>query len=114
MANLKLINNIYLALGLYALTHSIIAYWWSNNYDGVCNWITGVRWVDAYFWLANYLVNMVLWQYPIFYVFWPKKQKTERESEEYYQVRAETYSVSTLREDSSVRFGSTYKNLKDN
>jgi hypothetical protein len=69
-----MINTVYISLGVYSVTHQSIAFYRARSEENsLCNQITLIEWIDAHFWLVNYLVNLILWQYPIIYIFWPRK-----------------------------------------
>lgn len=81
LKNLWFINLTFLALTFYALLHSIISLIWANNVEGqlrTCNLITNNPKIDSILWIVIQLVNMLLWQYPLFIIFWPAKVPTSQ------------------------------------
>lgn len=72
LRNMWMINKIYLTISVLGITHSIISYYWVNRLDdGNCFVITNIRGVDQFLKLYIYINNLILWQYPMIYLFWP-------------------------------------------
>ena len=44
---------------------------WLSEKQDTCNVVTNNHKVDTWLWLVQNLVNWLLWQYPVMFIFWP-------------------------------------------
>ena len=75
LKNLWQITIIFTILSTYSMCHSFISFFWARKLKGSkCNVITNNPTMDPYFILMIYLVNLLLWQYPVLYILTPQRQ----------------------------------------
>lgn len=70
------INKFYIMISFISLTYSSISYYWAKILEnGQCSVITNNSVIDSFFWLGDFINNLILWQYPMIYIFWPTIRK---------------------------------------
>lgn len=73
------LNKFYFALTIFAVIYSLVTFIQSMRTEGRCDVITTNQEVDNILWLLANINYLLLWQYRMMYVFWPKK--TEKKPE---------------------------------
>lgn len=71
-----LIHKIYLSMSLLSLTYLCLIYLMAfSDEHANCKVITRIIWIDEFLFLCNNINSLIIWQYPIMYIFWPNRNK---------------------------------------